>query len=97
MRVTLYESLRQSIRDGRLRPGEKLPSTRAMARQLGISRTTVLDVYHQLSLDGLVSARIGSGTRVTGSPLRAFIRGSHYPVEAVPFRDHDGNVLYVHR
>jgi GntR family transcriptional regulator/MocR family aminotransferase len=97
MRVTLYDSLRQSIRDGRLRPGEKLPSTRALARQLGISRTTVLDAYHQLALDGLISARTGSGTRVTGSPLRAFIRGSHYPVEAQPFRDHEGNVLYVHR
>jgi GntR family transcriptional regulator/MocR family aminotransferase len=97
MRVELYDSLRQSIRDGRLRPGEKLPSTRALARQLGISRTTVLEIYHQLSLDGLISARIGSGTRVTGSPLRAFIRGSHFPVRALPFRDRDGNLLYVHR
>ena len=97
MRVKLYDSLRQSIRDGGLRPGEKLPSTRVLARQLGISRTTVLDVYHQLTLDGLVSARTGSGTRVTGSPLRAFIRGSHYPVEALQFRDREGNVLYMHR
>ena len=97
MKASLYDSLRRDIQDAKLRPGGKLPSSRALAKQLGISRTTVLDVYHQLALDGLVSARTGSGTRVTGSPLTSFISGSHYPVQPLEFIGPDGVRFCLHR
>jgi hypothetical protein len=41
----LYEGLRQSILDGRLKPGVRLPATRSLAGELGVSRNTVLNAY----------------------------------------------------
>jgi DNA-binding transcriptional regulator YhcF (GntR family) len=98
----LCESLRESIAAGRLAPGTRLPSTRALARELRVSRNTVLNAYEQLTLQGFVIATAGSGTRVRGvQPTRAdsrtFLQQSGYPAEAVPFADEDGNALYVHR
>jgi GntR family transcriptional regulator / MocR family aminotransferase len=70
-RAQLEAGLRDSIRSGRLRPGVRLPSSRALGAELGVSRRLVVEAYEQLAAEGyLVSAR-GSGTRVapaTGSP-----------------------------
>jgi GntR family transcriptional regulator/MocR family aminotransferase len=60
----LYEELRGAILTGRLVAGERLPSTRALARSLGISRTTVTQSYEQLLGEGYLQAAIGSGTFV---------------------------------
>ncbi len=64
IRVQLENSLRQAIRSGRLQAGERLPSSREMARQLSISRGVVQECYEQLYAEGYVSARAGSATRV---------------------------------
>jgi GntR family transcriptional regulator/MocR family aminotransferase len=62
----VYRALRESLRDGRLAPGDRLPPTRALARDLGISRTTVATVYERLTAEGFLEARVGSGTYVSG-------------------------------
>lgn len=62
----LYEELRRAILSCRLKPGERLPSTRALANSLGVSRATVTLGYEQLIAEGYLEAVIGSGTRVCG-------------------------------
>jgi GntR family transcriptional regulator / MocR family aminotransferase len=62
----VYRHLREAILTGGLRGGEKLPSTRDLADQLGISRTVVLLAYDQLLAEGFAVARSGSGTYVSG-------------------------------
>jgi GntR family transcriptional regulator/MocR family aminotransferase len=60
----LYDELRQLILKGRLTPGDRVPSTRALAESLGVSRTTVTQSYDQLISEGYLQAAIGSGTIV---------------------------------
>ncbi|XXT98692.1 PLP-dependent aminotransferase family protein [Sorangium sp. So ce834] len=60
----VYEAVRGAILAGRLRSGSKLPSTRALAAHLGLSRNTVLGAYAQLLSEGYLRGRIGSGTYV---------------------------------
>ena len=59
-----YRALRAAILTRRLAPGARLPATRALARELGLSRNTVLAAYEQLVAEGYASARVGSGTTV---------------------------------
>lgn len=59
--------LRAAILSGRLAPGSRLPSSRALAGQLGFRRNAVLTAYELLQLDGLVEAARGSGTYVAAS------------------------------
>jgi GntR family transcriptional regulator / MocR family aminotransferase len=60
----LYEELRQAILTGKLLSGERLPSTRALAQSLGISRGTVKLGYEQLLNEGYLETVNGSGTFV---------------------------------
>lgn len=62
----LYDDMRQAILGGRLRPGDRLPSSRALADELGISRNTVLGAFDQLLSEGYLVMRGGSGTYVAG-------------------------------
>jgi len=64
LRAQLEASLRGAIRGGRLRPGERLPSSRELARELGVSRGMVQDCYGQLLAEGYLTSRTGSATRV---------------------------------
>ena len=63
---SLEEALRGAVRDGRLPAGTRLPSSRALAADLGIARNTVGDAYAQLAAEGWLTARAGAGTWVTG-------------------------------
>ncbi|WP_086701144.1 PLP-dependent aminotransferase family protein [Streptomyces tricolor] len=63
-RVGLERALRDAVRDGRLAPGTRLPATRRLAADLGISRGTAKAAYDQLVAEGYLTARQGSGTRV---------------------------------
>src|SRR6266702_893746 len=69
VRAGLEGALRDAIRAGRLRPGTRLPSSRALAADLGVARNTVGEVYSQLVAEGWLTARTGSGTSV--APRRA--------------------------
>ena len=60
----LKRQLREGIRAGSLRKGLRLPSTRALADQLGISRPVVVDVYEQLAAEGYLQTRQGARTTV---------------------------------
>lgn len=60
----LYNWLRQAIFSGQLSPGQRLPSTRNLASQLGISRNTVSNAYDQLVAEGYIEGQVGHGTRV---------------------------------
>jgi GntR family transcriptional regulator/MocR family aminotransferase len=60
----LYAQLRLAIIEGRLRPGTRLPASRDFANQHGLSRGTVVSVFERLQVEGYVSCRVGSGTRV---------------------------------
>jgi len=64
LRAQLEASLREAIRGGRLRAGERLPSSRELARELGVSRGLVQDCYGQLLAEGYLTSRTGSATRV---------------------------------
>ena len=61
----LFEQLREIILVGRVPPGVRLPSTRALARELGCSRNTVIGAYDQLYGEGYVEGESGSGTYVS--------------------------------
>ncbi len=61
----VYDHLRVAILAGRLETGMKLPSTRILAAELGISRNTVLNAYDQLMAEGYIESVEGKGTFVT--------------------------------
>jgi GntR family transcriptional regulator / MocR family aminotransferase len=64
VRRGLTDALREAVRTGRLSPGTRLPSSRALAADLGIARNTVAEAYADLVAEGWLTARQGSGTRV---------------------------------
>lgn len=68
-RAQLEGALRDAVRTGRLAAGQRLPASRALAGDLGISRRLVVEVYTQLTAEGYLVARPGSGTRVSDLPL----------------------------
>jgi GntR family transcriptional regulator/MocR family aminotransferase len=63
----IYDGYREAILDRRLRPGQRLPSTRALAGELGVSRLPVLEAFAQLLAEGYCESRAGSGTFVARS------------------------------
>jgi GntR family transcriptional regulator/MocR family aminotransferase len=65
-RAGLEDALRAAVSGGRLAEGSRLPSSRSLAAQLGLSRNTVADAYAQLVAEGWLVARHGSATRVAG-------------------------------
>jgi len=64
LRSQVEDGLRAAIRDGRLPPGTRLPSSRALAVDLGVTRGLVVEAYEQLAAEGYVTTVQGSGTRV---------------------------------
>jgi GntR family transcriptional regulator / MocR family aminotransferase len=70
LRVQLEEQLRQAIRSGRLGAGERMPSSRALAQAMGLSRGLVQECYAQLQAEGYLVTRGGSATRVACAAAR---------------------------
>ncbi|TLW90857.1 PLP-dependent aminotransferase family protein [Saccharomonospora piscinae] len=66
--VQVADALREAASGGHLRGGDRLPSTRALAASLGVSRTVTAAAYEQLHAEGWIAGRHGSGTYVTTSP-----------------------------
>jgi len=66
--LALYHALREAIVEGRLRPGERLPSSRALADSYGLSRGTVNAAYDLLAGEGYVAGGVGRGTFVCYAP-----------------------------
>lgn len=63
--IQLYMALRDLLLTGALTPGDRLPATRTLAQEIGVSRTTVIDAIDRLISEGLLEARVGSGTFVS--------------------------------
>jgi GntR family transcriptional regulator/MocR family aminotransferase len=66
----LYEALRRAMLDGKLAAGERLPSSRDLAQDLDLSRNTVVAAINQLSVEGYLASRVGSGTYVNDNVPR---------------------------
>ncbi|MGW3950451.1 MocR-like pyridoxine biosynthesis transcription factor PdxR [Streptomyces sp. NPDC004752] len=68
----IYRQLRTAIHDGLLRPGDPLPPTRELGRDLAVARNTVGAAYERLVAEGYAVSKVGSGTyvRPTGLPTR---------------------------
>jgi GntR family transcriptional regulator/MocR family aminotransferase len=84
LRAQLESSLREAIRDGRLRGGERLPSSRELARGLGVSRGMVQECYGQLLAEGYLTSRGGSATRVADLAERPGSLAGPDPGSAAP-------------
>ncbi|GIH69206.1 MocR-like pyridoxine biosynthesis transcription factor PdxR [Sphaerimonospora thailandensis] len=67
--------LRDAIRSGRLVHGTRLPATRELARDLGVSRGVAVEAYERLVAEGFLEARVGAGTRVAAVPGSAPMPG----------------------
>jgi GntR family transcriptional regulator / MocR family aminotransferase len=63
----IYDAYRAAIVSGSLRPGQRVPSTRVLAAELGVSRFPVLNAYAQLLAEGYFESRVGAGTVVSRS------------------------------
>jgi GntR family transcriptional regulator/MocR family aminotransferase len=72
LRSQLETGLRDAIRDGRLPAGERLPSSRELARELGVSRGLVQECYGQLLSEGYLDSQVGSATRVAARAYPEF-------------------------
>jgi GntR family transcriptional regulator/MocR family aminotransferase len=85
----IYRQLRAGILEGRLTGGTRLPSTRDLATQLGVSRKTTLDVFERLLSEGYLSARAGSGTFVADGLERLPVERSSHARAAESSREHE--------
>src|SRR6478736_899271 len=71
LRAQLEDGLRDAIRIGRLMAGAPLPSSRALARDLGVSRRLVVEAFAQLAAEGYLVTRRGAGTFVAETAAAA--------------------------
>jgi len=100
----IYGQIARSIRSGQIPSGARLPSSRVLARLLGVSRNTVLAAFDDLAADDLLRGEKGAGMRVrNGAPapevtwfgLKQVIRAAGYPARVVELADPDGNPIYL--
>ena len=79
LRSQLEAAVREAIRSGRLRGGERLPSSRELARELSVSRGLVQECYAQLLSEGYLTSQAGSATRVATGAYQAPARQPERP------------------
>ena len=72
----ICQNLREAILSGELAEGARLPTERALASELGVNRTTVMNAYNELASEGLIEGHVGRGT---------LVRRSHYPYDVDAF------------
>ena len=77
--LQLSNALADDIRTGRLKPGDALPGTRALAARLRVHRNTVIASYQELIAQGLVRARHGGGTFVADRAKESTASASREP------------------
>ena len=106
--IQLYDYLKTEILDGQIQEGEKLPSLRKLARDLGLSVTTIELAYQQLLVEGYVTSRPQSGYYVAkvaggraagpgpaGNPERVPVSFENYPFEKPKFLCDTGSFDFV--
>jgi len=82
LRSQLESGIREAIRTGRLAGGERLPSSRELARELGVSRGLVQECYAQLLSEGYLTSQTGSATRVALEAHSAAVKPALVPPPA---------------
>lgn len=82
----IARAIADDVRRGRLRPGERLPGTRTLARSLGVQRLTVVAAYDELAAEGWVVSRAAQGTFVSPSLPEVPLRRGSAPVERIARR-----------
>src|SRR5437899_9083321 len=85
LRAQLEDGLREATRNGRLAAGTRLPATRSLAADLGVSRRLVVDAYAQLLAEGYLTARRGAGTYVSDAASAASAPRAAAPPDALSF------------
>jgi GntR family transcriptional regulator/MocR family aminotransferase len=80
MHGQIYRSLREGILAGGLAAGSRLPSTRTLAADLGVSRNTAEEAYAQLEAEGFVTRKVGDGTYVASAVRRTGVRRANASV-----------------
>lgn len=89
----IYQRFRESISDGRLRPGNRVPAVRALAAELNLARGTVEAAYQLLIGEGYLVARGAAGTFVTPQLAPTFSPMQHAPVASMPYQPpHSGTM-----
>lgn len=92
----LYEALRRAILENKLSPEERLPSSRNLVQDLGLSRNTVVAALNQLTVEGYLVSRVGSGTFVSAKVpqrQRRPLRQTSHPAQQL---SHRGQALGQH-
>jgi GntR family transcriptional regulator/MocR family aminotransferase len=95
----LYDRLRRAILERTLAAGSKLPSTRALAAQLGVARNTVMGAYDQLLAEGYLEGRAGSGTYVSRALPEQLLHAApstlrpYHPIQPKPSLSRRGQAL----
>jgi GntR family transcriptional regulator / MocR family aminotransferase len=84
--LQLARALKQAILDGRCAPATRLPATRVLARELALSRNTVLAAYEQLAAEGFIEGRIGSGCYVAAFAAVTIARAAAQPLRTPRIR-----------
>ena len=82
LHVQVYDGFREAILRGDLQPGQKIPSSRELAGEIGVSRFPVLHAYGQLMAEGYFESHVGSGTFISAT----------LPEQMMPFRQSAGDV-----
>jgi GntR family transcriptional regulator/MocR family aminotransferase len=92
--LQVARQLQAAIEAGRVSAGTQLPSTRSLARTLGVSRNTVLAAYDELTARGFVRSRRGAGMYVSAPvsdfDLTCVLRDAHYPSRTVVMQTRTG-------
>ncbi len=95
----LYVQLSEAILSRRLVPGTRLPPTRALAAELGVSRNTVVNAFEQLLAEGYIEGKVGSGTFVSLALPDEILRGRakqaplHHTVPPHPVLSRRGSLI----
>jgi DNA-binding transcriptional regulator YhcF (GntR family) len=96
--LQIARALATAIRSGQLRDGGRLPSTRVLAEELGVSRNTVVQGYEELKAMNVIQSRQGARPRVGENPVASahrisvqlLLRNAAYPVRSAECHDPDG-------
>ena len=91
--LAIVDALRESIRSGDLRPGDRMPTHRDLARHLGVNISTVTHAYAEASRLHLLSGQVGRGTFVLGESVDAALFAATY---TAPLTDDTRTVIRTH-
>jgi GntR family transcriptional regulator/MocR family aminotransferase len=99
--LQIVRRLQEALQRGELAAGAVLPSSRALARTLGVSRNTVLTAYDEMKARGVIRGRRGAGMHVASRPtppgvdVKRLMREAQYPSRTTTIHDSDGNAITV--